>query len=338
MQKRLTVLETLPTYFDVFLSKTKGFSENTITSYKYTFQLLYEFLYEEKHLKPGKVLFSDLENGAIEEFLLWLEENRGCSVSTRNQRKAAISSFAKYALRNHFVHAMRFGTEVSGIESKKALKHSISYFSTEEIGIILSLPSTKNETEFRNRALLSFLYASGARAQELCNLRVADIKFGERTSVRLLGKGEKRRTVVLPTPCAVILKDYIERCNFQNGTNGERHVFSSRTHEQMTISCVEAIVSKYVTIAKTQNPQLFPESHYSPHSFRHSIAVHMLEAGVPLPVIKTFLGHESIQTTMIYATVSDALKDRYLLNRNFPEIEPADKEKKYSVKEELIFL
>ena len=91
-------------------------------------------------------------------------------------------------------------------------------------------------------------------------------------------------------------------------------------------------------LIKKQYPQLFNEQHYSPHSFRHSIAVHMLEANVPLPVIKTFLGHECIQTTMIYATVSDALKDKYLLDRHFPILENDNTNKKYSVKEDLIFL
>ena len=336
MKRKLTVIETLPDYFDIYLAQTRGFSENTIMSYKYTFQLLYEYLYSEKSLKPNKITFHDLENGMIEKFLLWLETERGCSISTRNQRKAAISSYAKYALRNYFAQAMRFSNEVAAIESKKAIKRSIAYFTTEEVGLLLSLPSEKNDTELRNRAILSFLYGSGARAQELCNLRVTDIKFGERTSVRLLGKGNKRRVVVLPAPCANILKDHLNR--FSITEHADRHVFSSHTHEKMTVSCVEAIVSKYITIAKKQYPQLFNEQHYSPHSFRHSIAVHMLEANVPLPVIKTFLGHECIQTTMIYATVSDALKDKYLLDRHFPILENENKNKKYSVKEDLIFL
>lgn len=88
--------------------------------------------------------------------------------------------------------------------------------------------------------------------------------------------------------------------------------FSSQTNEHMTISCVEEIVKKYVRMAKQENPSLFREKNYSPHSFRHSIAVHMLEAGIPLPVIKNFLGHSSIEVTMIYATVSDELKNKYL--------------------------
>lgn len=335
MAKELKVIETLPGFFDDYLSKTRGMSENTITSYKYTFQLLYEYLYSEKKIKPFKVTFHELEKGTIEQFLQWLEESRNCSVSTRNQRKAAISSYAKYALKNYFSQSMRFSNEVLAIESKRTLKKSISYFTTEEIGILLSLPTSRSDTELRNQAVLSFLYGSGARAQELCNLRVTDIKFGERTSVRLLGKGRKRRVVVLPAPCAKILKEHLKRTRIED--QGEKHVFSSHTHEQMTVSCVEAIVAKYVTLAKEKHSKLFKEERYSPHSFRHSIAVHMLEANVPLPVIKTFLGHENIQTTMIYATVSDALKDKYLLNRNFPDFSE-NEEKEYSVKEDLPFL
>ncbi len=336
MSKNVIVIKTLPDFFEVYLGQTRGLSENTIISYKYTFQLLYEFLYIEKGLKPFKVTFKELENGIIEEFLYWLEKERENSVATRNQRKAAIASFSKYALRNHFVDALRFSNEVSTIENKKHLKKSISFFTTEEMTILLSLPTKNTDTELRNQAVLSFLYGSGARAQELCNLRVGDIKFGNRTSVRLLGKGNKRRVVVLPEPCSKIIKKHLEHFNILY--NDERHVFSSHTHEKMSVSCVEAIVSKYVNMAKKQYPKLFNEQHYSPHSFRHSIAVHMLEADVPLPVIKVFLGHENVQTTMIYATVTDTLKDKYLINRYFPDVSDNKTNQEYSLKEDLIFL
>lgn len=95
-------------------------------------------------------------------------------------------------------------------------------------------------------------------------------------------------------------------------TDLESHAFSSQINEHMTIFCVEEIVKKYVRLAKMENPSLFREKKCSPHSFRHSIAVHMLEAWIPLPVIKNFLGHSSIEVTMIYATVSDELKNKYL--------------------------
>lgn len=84
----------------------------------------------------------------------------------------------------------------------------------------------------------------------------------------------------------------------------------------MTVSCVEGIVKKYIRIAKESRPDLFQETSYTPHSFRHSVAVHMLEAGIPLPVIKNFLGHASLETTMVYATISQSLRDKYLVNYN----------------------
>jgi site-specific recombinase XerD len=101
-----------------------------------------------------------------------------------------------------------------------------------------------------------------------------------------------------------------------------QHVFSSQTHEHMTISCLEAIVRKYVRMAKDLRPELFRD-HYTPHSFRHSIAMHMLESGIPLPVIKTFLGHASIATTMIYASANYELVNKYLRDKN-PYAEQSD--------------
>jgi len=342
MKKALTPFQILPNFFDVYVPQTKGLSENTVNSYKYAFQLLFEYLYEVKKLRPQNVTFSELEGGTIDEFLLWLETKRNCSAATRNQRKAALSTFAKYALKKNFAVAMNFGNEVSNIETKKTMPSQFSYFTTEEIAIILSLPKSLKDTERRNKAILSFLYGSGARAQELCDLTVNDIRFGKNTSVRLTGKGNKSRVIVIPDRCSALLQDHLHRNRLDERESRGMYVFSSQTHAHMTISCVEAIVSKYVKLAKIQFPDLFHENHYSPHSFRHSIAVHMLESGVPLPVIKVFLGHSSIETTMVYATVSDAIKDFYLKNRNvandvMKNIDVISK-KQYSIKEELLFL
>ena len=342
MKKLITPLQMLPDFFDVYLPQVKGLSENTVTSYKYAFQLLFEYLYDFKKLRPSKVTFSELERGTIDDYLSWLETERNCSATTRNQRKAAIATFAKYALKKNFAVAMNFSNEVSNVESKKTVPAQFSYFTTDEIAIILALPKGMSDIERRNKAILSFLYGSGARAQELCDLTVNDIRFGKNTSVRLTGKGNKSRVVIIPERCTTLLQDHLQRNCLDKRENRGRYVFSSRTHAHMTISCVEAIVSKYVKIAKTQYPDLFREKRYSPHSFRHSIAVHMLESGMPLPVIKVFLGHSSIMTTMVYATVSDALKDIYLLKRNVANDVMANinatPKKPYSVKEELSFL
>ena len=310
MKKSNVFLDIMSSYLTKYTVVTKGLSENTIRSYTYTFQLLFVFLKEQKDIPPEKVQFKALDRNTLELFLLWLERSRECSISTRNQRLSGLSSFAKYAVDKEPVEAAGFYNIVSGIPKKKDDETIPIYFTKEEISIMLHLPVGNREVTYRNRTLLSVLYATGARAQELCDICVRDIHFGEKTSIKLVGKGRKARIVTIPAQCAALLKDYLSYVN--KLTSLDSHVFSSQTNEHMTISCVEEIVKKYLRIAKMENPTLFREKKYTPHSFRHSIAVHMLEAGIPLPVIKNFLGHSSIEVTMIYATVSDELINKYL--------------------------
>ena len=164
--------------------------------------------------------------------------------------------------------------------------------------------------------ILNMAQVHGVRAQELCDLTVGDVRFGKATTLTLHGKGSKTRTIVIPEQGGTLLKSYMEQNNLLGSMVMEgKHVFSSQTHEHMTISCIEAIVKKYVTLAKKLHPRLFRES-YTPHSFRHSIAMHMLESGIPLPVIKTFLGHVSILSTMIYASANYELVNSYLRDKN----------------------
>jgi integrase/recombinase XerD len=310
MKKSNVFLETMSSYLVKYITVTKGLSKNTIRSYSHTFQLMFTFLKDKKGISPERVSFETLDRNTLEQFLLWLEEDRGCSIATRNQRLSGLSSFASYAIGKEPIEAASFYNAVSVIPAKKADETIPIYFTREEIAIILHLPSVRGKVDYRDRTLLSVLYATGARAQELCDICVRDIRFGEKTSIKLIGKGGKARIVTIPAQCASLLKDYLLSVNKLSCL--ESHAFSSQTNEHMTISCVEEIVKKYVRKAKSENQTLFRELNYTPHSFRHSIAVHMLESGIPLPVIKNFLGHSSIEVTMIYATVSDELKNKYL--------------------------
>lgn len=304
-------------YFEEYLPDVKGASDNTLRSYRYTFRLLFQFLYEKCGIQPAKVDFPNLDGETILSFLQWLEEDRRCGISTRNQRLAAMRSFSGYASRHCFQSALAFGTAVASIPLKRAPKKAMAYMTKEEMTIILSLPDNHTLAAKRDRVLLSVLYASGARAQELCDLRVKDVRFEKgRAFLTLNGKGKKYRIVVIPEDCSALLKQYMEKNQLYRTAIPEKHIFSSQTHEHMTVSCVEGIVKKYIRIAKENHPDLFQETSYTPHSFRHSVAVHMLEAGIPLPVIKNFLGHASLETTMVYATISQSLRDKYLVNYN----------------------
>ncbi len=322
MRKKINELTSLlEDFFTEYLPNVRGLSKNSITSYQYAFQLLFRYLWEVKGIQPEKVTFETLSGETVEEFLLYLEQERGCSIKTRNLRRAAIVTFAKFASKRSFAVSIPFYSGVSRIPKKKEPKKlGFKHLSKEEITILLRLPNISRPIGQRDITLLSLLYASGARAQELCDVTLADITLGTPTKIRLTGKGSKTRVVTIPDSCTAILKEYLTSRNLDPSSRETkaRHLFSSQTHEHMSIACVEGIVKKYVMEAKAHHQDLFREESYSPHTFRHSIAVHMLEAGDSLVSIKAFLGHASIASTCIYATVTPELANKYLDERGKP--------------------
>ncbi len=316
-----SILPLLDDFFTSYLPVTRGVSTNTKKAYQYAFRLLFSYLSEEKGIPPDKVTFSLLGDGSIDSFLSYLETDRNCSVKTRNLRRAAFTAFAKYAAGKDFTASMPFYTSMMKLPKKKEPRNtSVKYFSKEEIAALLSAPNTNTATGQRDAVLMSVLYATGARAQELCDIKVKDIYFSTPVKIKLTGKGNKSRVVTIPENCAILLKKYMKSKGFcikDPGVQG-KHLFSSRTNEHMSISCVEGIVKKYLNICRQEYPDKFPEKSYSPHSFRHSIAVHMLEAGDSLVTIKAFLGHASILTTTVYAQVTPELANKYLDERGKP--------------------
>jgi site-specific recombinase XerD len=317
MPKKSYFLPVLSEFFSQYLPQTKGLSANTVRSYKHAFRLFLQYICEEKSLPIEKIEFRHLEKGVAESWLNWLADIRNCSPKTRNQRLAALVTFARFAVRKDFDGALAFSSDVEYLpKAKDRKKDRAVHFSKDEMSVLLRIPDSFKNIGKRDKALLSTLYASGARAQELCDLTVGDVRFGEKTTLTLHGKGDKTRTIIIPEQSALLLKTYMQQFNLLgNDKNVRKHVFSSQTHEHMSTSCVEAIVKKYVKQAKKLRPDLFKEN-YSPHSFRHSIAMHMLESGIPLPVIKTFLGHVSISSTMIYASADYELVCKYLRNKD----------------------
>ena len=307
-------LDHLEYYLGTYLPMVKGLSSATIVSYKATFRILMEFMYSIKGVSADKVNFNMLDDKLIIEFLNWLESSRGCSVATRNQRLSAIAAFSMYAQNMDFNVAVGFRNSVLKVPRKKAPRKGRSSFTRDEVKILFELPNARTEIGLRDKALLCFMYASGTRAQEVCDLTVGDIQFYlDRAGINIHGKGQKVRRIGIPLEASGMLKKYIAHRGIAN--DFEAHVFSSQTHEQMTVSCVEEIFAKYIVRAKHEHPDLFRHD-YTPHSMRHTTATHMLEAGVPLIVVKNFLGHVSIQTTQIYAEISQDTMNRQLKSWN----------------------
>jgi integrase/recombinase XerD len=315
MNEHSIFLKLLDSFTTSYLPSSIGASPNTITSYKYAFRLLIEFMYSKKGIPADTITFAHLDYDTLLEFFDWIEKDRGCSISTKNQRLSAILAFSHYAQNRDFSAASVFRTSVLKIPMKKAQRKLRAYFTLQEISILLRLPNDHKETGLRDKVLLSLMYASGARAQEICDLTVAHIEFHAKgATLKLKGKGEKSRRIGIPGNCGKTLQKYIAHRRI--AAKPDRHVFSSQTHEKMSVSCIEGIFNKYVHMAKDENPMFFKGASYPPHSMRHSTASHMLEAGVPLVVIKNFLGHESIQSTQIYAELSQNTVDKHLKEWN----------------------
>ena len=312
--KKESFIDILEHYFNYYLPTARGLSPSTIASYKSTFRLLMEYLYEEKNLAADKITFKSIDDNMIASFLDWIENERNCSINTRNQRLSAIVAFSIYAQNRSFGEATLFRSNVSKVPKKKAPRKGRSSFTRDEVKILLGLPDKTSEIGLRDKTLLCFMYASGTRAQEVCDLTVGDIQFyPDRAGINIHGKGQKMRRIGIPFDASKMLEDYIKH----RGIAGkyEAHVFSSQTHEKMSVSCIEEIYKKYVVLAKAENPEKFRNS-YTPHSMRHTTASHMLEAGVPLVVVKNILGHVSIQTTQIYIEISQDTMDQKLKSWN----------------------
>lgn len=308
--KKNSFFRLLEKYFVDYLPTAKGLSKATITSYKATFRLLFEFMESKKNISAENITFALLTTECVQGFLNWLEDDRANSVSTRNQRLSAIAAFSQYAINRDFTNALILQNSINSIPRKKGSGKIRTFFTRDEVKLLLAVPNCKNEIGIRDKTLLSFMYASGMRAQEVCDMVVGDIQFyPDKATIRVKGKGQKARLIAIPKQASEILKKYIDYRGISN--KYDKHVFSSQTHENMSVSCIEEIYKKYIQKLKLKHQDMFRDD-YSPHSMRHTTATHMLEAGVPLIVVKNFLGHSSIQTTQIYAEVTQATMNRHL--------------------------
>lgn len=308
-------LNMLDSYITVYLPVSIGLSRNTIVSYKCTFRLLIRFFNEIKGMAADKITFQALTFDLLMEFFTWLKTDRSCSAATQNQRLAALGSFSKYAQNRDFEAASIFRTSVAAISLKRSHYKPRAYFTTAELKALFSLPDINTMTGYRDLVLLSVMYACGARAQEICDLSVRDISNdNDGTVLTITGKGKKMRRCRISSEAAKLLNDYVRYRKIQSLP--DRHIFSSKTHEHMTVSCVEGIYKKYVRRAKEENPELFRADDYPPHSMRHTTATHMLAAGVPLVVIKNFLGHASLMSTQVYAEMTQGSIDQHLKEWN----------------------
>ncbi|MCI6581290.1 MAG: site-specific integrase [Oscillospiraceae bacterium] len=312
--KQTLFIKQLGEYFNVFLPSNKKCSKNTIASYADGFLALFQFFKDEKDKPHYRIDYSDITAKTMDEYILWLQNKKKYSAASQKQRLSALSSFLKYASGRE-MNALSAYNAVSQTRTPKVPRMMFPYFSPEEISILLSTPKTGGKSGSRDVTLLALLYDSGARAQEICDIMIGDITFAKTSIIRIHGKGNKTRAIPISSDVVKLIKRYLAERGKTLKDNRDEHLFPSQRSDRITTACIRNLVRKYVTLAKSNHPDYFKEEGYSPHSFRHSKAVHMLEAGVPIIYIRNFLGHESVQTTEIYlrihqGSVSKILKER----------------------------
>jgi len=311
--------ELLRRFFVEYLPYTVNASPHTIVSYKSAFRLLFTYFAEKTDVKVGGITFMTLDFDQMNGFFDWLINERKNSRTTAKQRMGALSSFADYAQSRNLDAAIVFRTSLEKIAKKsfRRVKGKMrSSFTRQELKILFSLPDTTSRLGFRDLVLLSVMYASGARAQEICDLKVQDVEFDDIDNAILTftGKGEKTRRVRITADATRLLIRYINYRKIDKMS--EKYVFPSQRNNHLSVPAIEEIYEKYITMAKSEYPNMFCNGPYTPHVMRHTTATHMIEAGVPLPIVKNILGHSSIQTTQIYLDISQQTVDRTLVEWN----------------------
>ena len=308
-------LSLLEKFFTGYLPISINASPNTIKSYKSAFRLLFQYLNDEAGINASRITFEILNFDLLTNFCDWLAASRKNSRTTIKLRIGALSSFAEYAQNRNLEAGYIFRNSLSKILKKSFRRvkgKQRCAFTREELEIFFSLPDASTTIGWRDIVLLVTMYASGARAQEVCDLTVKDIAYASNGNVvmTLMGKGEKPRRVKITSDATEMLGKYITYRKI--GDQPNRHIFPSQRNEQMSISCVEEIFAKYEKKAKSMHPDKFCSGRYTPHVMRHTTATHLLEAGVPLVIVKNILGHASIQTTQIYVEITQQTVDKYM--------------------------
>jgi site-specific recombinase XerD len=255
----------------------------------------------------------------VVEYLDWTENERGCSAATRNVRLAALHSFFHYLQYQNPDNLLEW-QRILSIPVKKTEKKTINYLTLDGIKLLLKMPNQRTRTGRRDLALLSLMYDTGARVQELIDLIPSQVRFNKPYTVKLLGKGNKARIVPLQEPAIQLLKRYMEEESLLDPSANMHPLFFNNRKEKLTRAGVNYILAKYKDMARKQDNSLIPEV-LTCHCLRHSKAMHMLQSGVNLVYIRDILGHCSVQVTEIYAKV-DSKQKREAIEKAYVDVTP----------------
>ncbi len=288
------------------LIRQRNSSPRTVAAYRDCFRLLFQFAREHRNKPADRMALSDLDAPFVLAFLDHLEKVRKNSVRRRNARLAAIRSFLRFAALND-PSSLATIQRTLAIPLKRHSKPLVGFLLREEVQAIITAPDPATWAGQRDQALLATLYNTGARVSEAINITVADLALDGSANIRLHGKGRKDRAVPIWPATALQLRRWLKRIN----KSSDKPLFPTSSGGLLTRSAFTDRLRRAVRAAVGKCPSL-SRQRISPHTFRHTTAMHLLQSGVDITVVALWLGHESPATTHIYVEADLKMKEAAL--------------------------
>ena len=288
------------------LIRQRNSSPQTVAAYRDCFRLIFEFAREHRNKPADRMSLADLDAPFVLAFLDHLERVRKNSVRSRNARLAAIRSFLRFALLNDPPSIATIQRTLA-IPLKRHSKPLVGFLLREEVQAIITAPDSATWAGQRDQALLATLYNTGARVSEAINITVADLALDGSPNIRLHGKGRKDRAVPIWPPTALQLRRWLTRID----RSPDKPLFPTSSGGLLTRSAFTDRLRRAVQSAVGKCPSL-DRRRISPHTFRHTTAMHLLQSGVDITVVALWLGHESPATTHIYVEADLKMKEAAL--------------------------
>jgi len=316
----------LQNYFYKRLIEQRNYTRDTVSTYRYTFKLLLEYLRDKHKISPDAVALKDLNSKNILGFLNYLEQDRHNGANSRNNRLAAIRSFLKYTA-YQVPTSLPMIQKVLAIPMKRFQRTLPKYLNREQMQAIMDAPDASTWSGKRDRVLFATLYNTGARVSEVAALKQSDVDVDKSMSVTLTGKGRKQRVIPLWKSTTKQIKSWIKCLK----TESDSPLFPNVRGNFMTRSGIEKRLNRAVKKAAENSYELKKKS-ITPHVIRHSTAMALLQSGVDITVIALWLGHESIATTHMYVEADLTMKENALSKMQ----EPDQKAKRYKAPDKLL--
>jgi len=269
------------------------------------FTLPLRFCRAVRGIAPEKLRLEQIDVSLVEAFLDHLEMERKSSPRTRNHRLATLHAFFRYVQAEepaHMVQCQRILT----IPLRRHVRPTVGYLSKDELAEILAQPDMRTLEGRRDAVLLSVLYDTGARVQELIDLSVGDVRLDPPAQLRLMGKGRKMRAVPLMDNTIPLVRDHLRENHLDRPEQFDKPLFQNARGQRLSRSGVRYILQKYLGRARSRLPSL--NRKVSPHTLRHAKGMHLLQSGISLDMIRDFLGHVDVKTTQIYARANLEMK------------------------------